>query len=444
VKAHSIPGLALAVLLAPWCVLGDGPQIVSLSHAKSGPGNGRSGYTKAISSQADLAKVIAQLQQPHTRFQAFFDLLEFAGWPQGNSQVDDPALNQMHAEAMQAMQGCPDVDGTVATMIQRLDEPKHRLEMIPALLEFAGPELQMGSVFFVSDNPKLDALKDKARQAVGRAADVKTVTRALASPNLRLRQWAVRNFANPLGRTEDWTPLLPQIEKAASGGESSLRQEAVGPLANFPGTEKFLDERFAIEKSPFILMGLLHRKDLYGESFDARFLPRFLPLLSDPDESVRDEALDFIGCTSIWAEMLRIPFGRDVFDKVVQATRAQSAKERFEAVFALDCIRHLDPDLSRQALIRLVNDPDAEVRWRLGFCLADQYDRSDVKLAIAALVKDKSPLVRFETIVAIGAEKFLPQLQELARGPDAQVAESASEKLKQIAERSVANETPLR
>lgn len=443
-KSNPIPALAFAVLLAPLCVLGDGPQIVSLSHAQVGKGDGRSGYTKAISSKADFARVVAQLQQTDARLQAFFDLLEFAGWPQGNCQVDDLALNQMHAQAMEAMQACPDVDGIVATMIKRLDEPKHRLEMIPALLEFAGPELQMGSVFFVSDNPKLDALKDKARQAVSRAPDVKTVTQALASPDLRLRRWAVQNFANPLSRTEEWTPLLPQIEKAASGKDSGLRQDAIGPLASFPGIGKFLEVRLSKEKSPFILMGLLHQKDLYGEGFDSRFLPRFLPLLSDRDESVRDEALDFIGCTSIWAEMLKINFGRDVLDKVIRATRSPSAKERFEAVFALDCIRHLDPDLSRQALLRLVNDPDEDVRWRLGFCLADQYDRPDVKQAIAALVKDKSPLVRFETILAIGDEKFLPELQELARGADTQIAKSASEQLNLVAERSEATANLLR
>ena len=350
----------------------------------------------------------------------------------------------MHVEAMNAMQGCPDIDGVVVTMIQRLDEPQHRLEMIPALLEFAGPNLQMGGVFFVSDNPKLDALKDKAREAVGRAADVETVTKALASPNLRLQRWAVGQFANPLGRTEEWAALLPQIEKAAAGENSDLRQDAVRPLAHFPGTERFLDERFACEKSPLILMGLLHERDIYGEAFNSRFLPRFIHLLNDPDESVRDDALGYIWDTYSWAEVYRLPFGRDVFDLVIKATQSKSAKERSAACSALTYLRPLDSDLSRETFCRLAHDPDENVRSVIAMGLADQCDRQDVKQAIAALVKDKSPVVVFDTILAIGPEKFLPQLQELARGPNAQIAESASDQLKQIVERSQAPGDSLR
>ena len=358
------------------------------------------GYTKAITSEADMAGVINRLQQPETRVEAFVNLLEFAGYPQGQTQSDDAQLNRMHAKAVEAMHACPGLDHVIAKMIQRLDEPKSRLKMIVPLLAFAGPDRWMGSVVIVGD-PKIDALEDKARDAANNTADVKTVASALADPDLAVRRWGIRKFGNPLGRTEEWAPLLPQIEVAAAGADRDLRYDAISPLAHFPGTEKFLDERFSTEKSVFLLMSLLDERGNWGEDFNRKFLPRFAALLSDPDEAARDEALDFIGCNDDWAEARKVPFGRDIFDKAIEATHSKSAKERFEAVFALACIRHLDPDASRAAFLRLVNDPDENVRWRLGFCLVDQQSSKEVKSAIASLTKDKSPLVQYMTILAV-------------------------------------------
>ncbi len=392
--------------------------------------------SKAITSDVDLAAAIAQLQQPNANSRlprCFVALLDFAGWPIGNFQTDDLQLNERHAKAIDAMHRCPNLDGVVATMIQRLGDSNHRLEMVSALVKFAGPERQMGSVIAISDNPKWDALSDKAREAVNQAGDVKTVTAALASPDRMLRRWGVQKFGNAIAKTKDWSPLLPQIENLASGDDRDLRYDAIGSLAHFPGTEEFLDTRFTREKSAFLLMSLIEERGVWGEAFNGRFLPRFVDLLSDPDETVRDEALDFIGCNSIWAEARQVPFGRDVFDKALKATRSDSAKERFEAVFALAYIGHLVPDASREAFLRLVNDPDETVRWRLGFCFVGQYERDDVKHAIAALVNDKSPLVRYLTILAVGPNNYVPQLQELAQDSRTQVAEWASEKLKQIA-----------
>jgi len=154
--------------------------------------------------------------------------------------------------------------------------------------------------------------------------------------------------------------------------------------------------------------------------------------LSHPDEIVRCDALLFIGFNSSRAEALQFPFGRDVFDHVICATRSKSAKERAAAAYALKDIRRLDPDTSREAFLRIANDPDEDVRWRVVAGLNGQFEREDVKRAIASLLKDKSPAVRYNIIVGVGPEKFVPQLQELSRGPDPRVAEWAAEKLKQI------------
>jgi hypothetical protein len=385
----------------------------------------------AISSEAELDQVIKNLHQPVTRLQAFLDLVGFAGCPNWvTSKSDDPRLRRMQSRALEAMVDCPDIDHVISTMIKRLDDPRYRLEMIGALLRFAGPDLRDGSVVFVTAHPELNALMDRARDAANQAADVKTVTAALASPDRALRKWGISRFGNRLAPTQDWAPLLPQIEELAAGDDPEIRSAAIGPLAHFPGTEGFLDRRFAVENSAFLLMGLLHSRDIWGAQFNARFLPRFVQLLDALDEAVRDEALNFIGCSGIWAEMYKVPFGRDVFDKVLEATRSRSAKERFLAVFALCELRHIDPEASRKAFLRLVNDPAEDVRWRLGFGLVDQQGREDVKQAIAKLVNDQSPLVRYMTILAAGPKKYIPQMQELTQSTNTQIAKWATDEIK--------------
>jgi hypothetical protein len=402
-----------------------------------------------ISSEADLTRVIAQLQPQDTRFQAFLDLIQFDGFREPGNVValngmvggDEHQLEQMRSQAIAAVDKCPDLDGVIAAAIRYLEEPRRRLAMISALIKFAGRDMHpIGSVFFLSDNPRLDALKDKARGAANQAASVKTVTEALTNADLTLRKWAVEKFGNPLNSAEEWTPLLPQIETIGSGSDSDLRGAAIGPLQRFPGTEKFLDKRYATEKSAFLLMNLLHGRGIWGEEFDRKFQARLTELLDDPEESVRGEGLDFIGCNDGWADMYKVSFERKIFNQVIAATKSNSAKERFEAVFALNYIRHLDPNASRQTFLLLVKDPDENVRWRLGFCLADQQNQPDVKRALDALLKDKAHRVILETIYALGPEKYTAQLQELAHGQDAQVSEEAASQLKWTAERNLAEE----
>jgi hypothetical protein len=131
--------------------------------------------------------------------------------------------------------------------------------------------------------------------------------------------------------------------------------------------------------------------------------------------------------------MLQFPFGMDVFDHVVACIQAKSAKERAAAAYALTDIRQLDIDRSREAFLHLVNDPDPDVRWRVAWGLNNQLERKDVKQAIAFLVKDKSPEVRYMTILAAGPQRFISELKELSKGADPCVAESAAQTLDQLA-----------
>jgi len=372
---------------------------------------------------------MAQLESPATRFDAFLALLEFAGYPRGNTHNDDLKVNTLHEKAIAAIQTCPDLDAVIAAMIDRLKEPEDRLPMLRALLEFSGG---FGGMPGFSARTPLEKLAVKAKQAVNDALDVPTVEMALVDSNWLLRITAVEHFGNPPAQTSEWERLLPQMEKLAVNDDSAIRGAADGKLHWFPGTEQFLAERLTNETSADVILELLRDRNV-GNELNDRFLVLFVPLLSHPNEKVREDALLFIGFNSDRAPMLQFSFGMDVFDRVIASTRANSATERADAAYALADIRQLDMDRSREAFLHLVNDPDADVRLRVAWGLNNQLEREDVKRAIAVLLKDKSAEVRFVTILAAGPQKFIPELEALSRGSDPSVADLAAQKLNQLA-----------
>jgi HEAT repeat protein len=95
-------------------------------------------------------------------------------------------------------------------------------------------------------------------------------------------------------------------------------------------------------------------------------------------------------------------------------------------------MRQLDLDRSREVFLHLATDPDEDVRWRVAGGLVGQFEREDVKSVIATLLNDKSLSVRYMTILAVGPEKFVKELQELAHGPDPRIADWATQKIEQI------------
>jgi HEAT repeat protein len=412
-------------------------------HAGNGTGSSTSStndwQTKAIASEADLDRVIAQLQIPATRFDAMLTLLDFAGYPKGNIYSTDMKVNALHDKAIQAMRTCPGLDAVVATMIAGLKEPNKRLPMIEALLKLSGGGRGMQ---LSSESTPWSELMDKASQAALEALDVPTIQKALVSPDWLLRLTAVKQFGavdemgHPTAAISAWEPLVPQMEKLAADDDESIRSAADESLRGVPGTEKFLAERETNETSPNVIMTLLNGRFVgqdYQTRFQNRFLTLFVPLLSNRDEMVREGALHFVANNHMSAPMYHIPFGMDVLDRVLASTKAKSAKERWEATLALKEVRELDPDRSRDAFLDLVNDPDKDVRTWVAAGLANQLEREDVKQAIATLVKDKSPTVRYFTILAAGPPKFIPELEELSKGPNAQIAEWAAQMLKQVA-----------
>ena len=305
--------------------------------------------------------------------------------------------------------------------------------MLRALLKFSEPGLQMGGGGTTTGSQLLDGLLTKAHQAAQQAFDMPTVEKTLVDSDWLLRITAVKHFGDPPADIGEWKHLLPQMEKLAVDDDASIRSAADRKLQRFPGTEKFLDERLTNETSAEVLMALLENRYV-GEELKTRFLTLFVPLLSHRDEKVREDALLFVGSNSGNAPMWQFAFGIDVFDRVIASTQAKSAKERAAAAYALTDIRQLDADRSRETFLHLVNDPDEDVRWRVAGGLAGQYEREDVRQAIAVLLKDKSPGVRFMTILAVGPQKFIPELEELSKGSDPLIAGLATQKLNQLAD----------
>ncbi|HEV2454603.1 MAG TPA: HEAT repeat domain-containing protein [Verrucomicrobiae bacterium] len=389
--------------------------------------------TKPIASEADLNRVIAKLQNPATQFDAFSALLEFAGSPQGNIYTEDLKVNALHERAINALRNCPGLEGVIATMIRRLKEPDDRIPMLRDLLKFSAP-FQMNLFFGGTGNRSLDDLLAKINQAVNAAFDPPTVEMAFTNSDWLLRIEAVNHFGDSPSNTGAWAPLLPQMEKLAADDDAAIRRAADQHLAGFPGTRGFLDERLTNETSADVILQLLSdRYDKVDKAFYDRFLALFVPLLGNPDEKVRDDALGFVAGNSGRAPIWQFPFGMNVFDRVVASTHAKSPEERESAADALIDIRKLDPDRSREVFLRLVNDPDPDVRWHIALGLKDQLEREDVKRAIAALLKDPSPEVRYMTILAVGPKKCVPELHELSKENDPWVAKSAAETLRQLA-----------
>jgi len=392
----------------------------------------------AIASEADLIKVIAKLNQPATRMQAFAELLAFAD-PMGYVHTGDLDADALHEKAYDAVRDCPDLEAIVTAYIGQLERRDSRLRAMLVLMHFAGPELWSGGSFGYggTGDAHYDELRKRAAAAVHQCADLETVGRALDSADRQLQYWGVAHFggAEPIEQQPSpWVRLLPKLERVAVEADAGVRSLAVERLRDYSEAGEFLTKRTACETSPYVLMELM----LYQvppDEFNRRFVGRLCLLLNHADPTVRHDALLFVGFNSSRAPMWQFTFDMTVLDLVLQSTCSPSAEERSDAAYALTDIRRLDLNRSREAFLRLAKDTSSDVRWRVGFGLSDQLDREDVKPVIAALLQDDDPGVRYMTIVAVGPEKHVKELQELAQCANRRIAGWAAEKLNQLEQR---------
>ena len=395
---------------------------------------------KAITSEDDLDRLVAGLSRPETRMRTFSRLLAFAQPSGYYVRTGDWETDKLHDKAIEAVRTCPEREKVVNNLIHELQNPGTRMEAISDLIRFAGTTFlynRGGSgVYGGSQDREFDALQEKAADALNGYVDIETISRALDSPERHLQYWATAHFGNSELSEEKqrpWLPLLPKLEKLAVAEDAGIRDAANQRLGDFPQERQFLAKRVELETSPSILMRLMQSTQEKAE-FNLHFVARLYSLLMHRDENVRRDALLFIGFNGSRAPMWRFTYDKKIFDQVIELAKSESAKERSDAAYALTEIRVLDQDDSRRAFLRMATDPSSDVRWRVAFGLKEQLERADVQQVTAALLEDKVPSVRYMTILAVGPEKHVKELERLTQCGDRQVAEWASAKLKQILE----------
>jgi HEAT repeat protein len=395
---------------------------------------------KAITSEDDLDRLIAGLSHPETRMWAFSQLLAFA-LPDGyDIRTGDRETDRLHDKAFEAVRTCPERDTVVGNLIHRLQNPDTRMEAISDLIRFAGTTFlynRGGSgVYGGSRDREFDTLRGKAADALNGYVGIETISRALDSPERHVQFWGVWRFGSAElseEKQKPWLPLLPKLEKLAVAADAGIRDVANQRLDDFPQAREFLAKRVELETSPDILMRLMRSTQEEAE-FNQRFVARLYSLLNHPDENVRRDALSFIGFNSFRAPMWRFTYDKMIFDRVIELTQSRSAEERSAAAHALTEIRLLDLEDSRRAFLRMATDSSGDVRSRVASGLKEQFDRADVKPVIVALLQDKVPVVRYMTILTVGPEQHVKELEQLTQCDDRQVAEWATGKLKQISE----------
>ena len=329
-------------------------------------------------------------------------------------------------------------------VIARLDDEETRLEALEVLVEFASIRVyQVGSMFGGYADPEMNKLLERATRVARRQDDLETVEQALKSESENLQYWALWHMPNqPDDEPDDdgvvverdriapWRHLLPRVRELASKGNASLRGLAQHRLEDAPDQKEFLARLMETETSASNIMRRLYGSN--GKGLSDRLDPHLRRLLHHEDAEVRRSALGFVGSNSGRAKMWQFEFSDAVFARVMVLTRSGEPKERASAVYALTDLRARDPAAVRERAIELANDMADDVRWRVPALLADELDHPEAQAVLARLLRDDSPAVRYFTILKLGPEKHVKELRELAAGPDAQYADWAEKKLRQI------------
>jgi hypothetical protein len=325
--------------------------------------------------------------------------------------------------------GAIETEAQLNEAIAQLKRAKTRLSALDQLLSFGSLKLyNVGSVIFSTGNAAQDRLIQKAADAARRCNDFDTIRLALLSPKAGLQFWALWNI--PSKRKDSsarWAALETRIKELAKGKDAGIRGQAQECLEGLGEHEAFLKECIETETCLDNIMRPLYGQG--GPAFFERLNPHVIRLLASNDKDVRRAALGFIGFNRLRAEMWQINFSSQVFQRVMELSRSEIGEERASAVSALGELRNQDPVARRKRLVEMVSDESEDVRWRIPLALADQLEHEDVGAAMERLLRDKSAVVRYFTILELGAEHHVRELEELANGTDRKIAEWATKTL---------------
>jgi hypothetical protein len=340
--------------------------------------------------------------------------------PYVGDQLDPPALRT-----------AAEVDDAIF----RLQEEATRLVALEQLATFGSFKIyRVGSVFFLSTDPDINTLADKAASALAKYCEFETVRSALNSQRHHLQFWALWHIPSPLFQEnleESWRTLLPRMRELATRADAHIRGRAQQRLLYWPGQRPFLARCAETETCLSNIMELVYDAD--QSEFHRRMHFHVRRLLADPDEAVRHDALLHIESTSHMAPMWQIPYPDDVFRRVLELSHSSSAKERAAAVSVLTDLRKQHPNIVRERMKELAFDPSEDVRWRIIYALADQLDDPRVKPVLQQLLRDSSDEVRYFTILKLGPGNYVPELRAIAARYHPKAAEWAAETLDGLA-----------
>ncbi|MBC8874173.1 MAG: HEAT repeat domain-containing protein [Planctomycetes bacterium] len=327
-----------------------------------------------------------------------------------------------------------DLDAAIA----QLGSKETRSAALERLIPYASMRVfQVGSVFGHSGDAEKDALIGNAAEVIAQYRDFETLSMAVNSSSETLQYWALFRFPVPPFDSDDpWENLLPRLRDLATTGSSQIRGSAQDRLACYDDQRAFLGECLERDTSAANVMRLLYHLD--RSTYRQRMSSHILHLLCHDEQAVRRSALVFVGSNSDSAPMWQFNFSGQVLARVLELSRSPSAVERGSAVSALTELRkqyHLRKQYSdaiRNRMFKLADDPSADVRWRVPLALRDEIERPDVHAVLADLLQDESPLVRYFAILAMGPNKHMDELRELASNADKKVAEYATGQLKNL------------
>lgn len=393
----------------------------------------------APASGAELEAVCERLREPARRVEALGKLLEFtgAGWSRP-APLQNAGQPELASRALSALQEWAELGVVVEGLGARAQDASRpsgeRLGALVPLIRLwrLGPQ-PMGSVGTPgTGHPVFDESCRQAGLALNRAVDPLLVEHALGHPDWDIRNWGLRTFGSDRVAHEAWAPSLPLLRRMAAEGEAGFRAAALDRLRRFPGFREFLKERLQVEANPDVLMRLvLAWHGRVTPAYRAEFLELFRPLLDHTNEAVRLDALQFIGehNNPARAEMYRFAFSQDVVRRVAAIARSPSEGERPASAHALRALSQVDPEVSCQTFCELAHDRSPAVRTQAAWGFKAVSARPEAQRALATLIQDPVPSVRWSAILADGASKHRSELEALAKCDDPQTAGWAAEHL---------------
>lgn len=280
---------------------------------------------------------------------------------------------------------------------------------------------QVGSVSFVEGDAEQDRRANRAAEVARAAADLPTITAALAANDRALcfyGVWFYRSLAPPQQQE-----LLPRIKDLAVTGDAGIRARIVQILAARGDFRQFLAERVEQDSDLSVIMHLVYRGERLGyELAMNRVADR---LLRDADSAVRQGALSFIAFTPQMAEMWQVRYDRAVLGRILELTGSKDIGERSGSAAALSSVETAGPDATRAALLRLTTDPEPRVRWNAIHSLRAHRADADVQAAIQKCLNDPVPVVVEFAVIADGVDRHRAEIEILSKCDDPQVAEFA-------------------